>query len=44
MLLADIVAFTVEVAKGQSGAPYAWLGAVGGLAYVAAIVTLRLRG
>ena len=39
-----IVAFLVEVARGHDGMPYAWLGAVAGLAYLVAIVVLRLRG
>jgi hypothetical protein len=44
VIVAVIVAFLVEVARGHDGQPYAWLGAVGGLAYVAAVVMLRLRG
>jgi len=34
----------VEVARGQDGRPYSWLGAIGGLAYLAAIIVLRIRG
>ena len=41
---AVIVAFLVEVARGHDGMQYAWLGAVAGLAYLGAIVLLRLRG
>ncbi|HEY2200845.1 MAG TPA: hypothetical protein VGH56_03075 [Solirubrobacteraceae bacterium] len=41
---AVIVAFLVEVAKGHSGAPYDWLGAIAGLAYLFSIVVLRVRG
>ena len=44
MITAIIVAFVVEVARGHDGSPYAWLGAIGGLAYLVAIVVLRLRG
>ena len=44
VITAVIVAFLVEVARGHSGMQYAWLGAVAGLAYLAAIVALRLRG
>ncbi len=44
VILAIIVAFVVEVAQGNDGSPYTWLGAVAGLAYIAAIVVLRLRG
>ena len=39
-----IVAFIVEVARGHSGSPYTWLGAIAGLAYLAAVIVLRLRG
>ncbi len=39
-----IVAFLVEVARGHDGMPYAWLGAVAGIAYLAAIVAMRIRG
>jgi len=38
------IAFVIELAHGHSGAPYSWLGAIGGLAYTAAIVVLRIRG
>ena len=38
---AIIVAFIVEVARGQDGTPYSWLGAIGGLSY---LIALRLRG
>jgi len=41
---AIIVAFVVEVARGHDGSPYAWLGAIGGIAYLLAIAVLRLRG
>jgi hypothetical protein len=44
IITAIIVAFIVELAKGQDGNPYSWLGALGGLAYIAAIVVMRLRG
>ena len=44
MITAILVAFAVEIARGHDGSPYAWLGAVGGLAYVVAVVVLRLRG
>ena len=36
-------AFMVEIARGQDGMPYSALGAVGGAAYVAALVWGRLR-
>jgi drug/metabolite transporter (DMT)-like permease len=41
---AVIVAFIVEVASGHSGEPYDWLGAIAGLAYIAAVIVLRVRG
>jgi drug/metabolite transporter (DMT)-like permease len=41
---AVIVAFIVEVARGHSGEPYDWLGAIAGLAYIAAVIVLRVRG
>jgi hypothetical protein len=40
---AIIAAFLVEIAQGKDGMPYAWLGAIGGLTYIAAIVVFRLR-
>ena len=43
VLLAVIVGFVIEIARGQDGAPYAMLGAIGGVAYVAALIVLRLR-
>jgi hypothetical protein len=44
VITAVIVAFVVELAKGHDGNPYSWLGALGGLAYLGAIVVMRLRG
>jgi len=44
VLTAVIVAFVVEVARGRDGSPFTWLGAIGGLSYVVAVVVLRLRG
>jgi hypothetical protein len=44
VITAIIVAFLVEVARGHSGSPYTWLGAIAGLAYLAAIAVFRLRG
>ena len=43
VLVAVIVMFVVEVAQGQDGSPYYQLGALGGVAYVAALVYLRFR-
>ena len=44
VISAIIIAFVVELARGHSGNPYGWLGAIAGLAYLAAIVVFRLRG
>jgi hypothetical protein len=43
LIVAVIIAFIVEVAQGHSGEPYDWLGAIGGLAYLAAVIVLRVR-
>ena len=43
VIIAIIVAFVIALAHGQSGAPYDWLGAIGGLVYVAAVVVFRVR-
>ena len=43
LVLAVIVGFLVEVARGHSGSPYAWLGALGGLSYIVAVAVLRWR-
>jgi hypothetical protein len=34
----------VEVARGHSGTPYTWLGALAGLTYILAVAYLRWRG
>ena len=44
LIIAVIVAFSSTVARGHSGEPYDWLGAIGGLAYIAAVIVLRVRG
>jgi hypothetical protein len=44
VITAVIVVFVIELARGHSGSPYAWLGAIGGLTYVVAIVIFRIRG
>lgn len=44
LVVVIIVAFVVEVARGHSGMPFTWLGAIGGVAYLASVVTLRVRG
>ena len=44
VIAAIIVAFIVELAHGHDGNPYTWLGALGGVAYLVALVVMRLRG
>ena len=44
VLLAMLVAWLVEIARGQSGSPYGWLLAIGGLAYLVAFAFFRWRG
>ncbi len=39
-----IGAFAVEMARGEDGSPYSLLGAVGGIAYLVAVVGMRIRG
>ncbi len=39
-----IVAWLVATARGQSGSPYDWLCAIGGLAYALAVAWFRWRG
>ena len=44
VIAAIIIAFVAELARGHNGSPYAWLGAIAGLAYLVAIIVFRLRG
>jgi hypothetical protein len=44
VITAVIVGFLVELARGHDGSPYAQLGAIGGVAYLLAVVVLRIRG
>lgn len=44
LIVALIIAWLVEVARGHSGNPYGWLCAIGGLAYLASVGYLRWRG
>ena len=44
VISAIIIAFLVELARGHNGNPYGWLGAIGGLAYLAAVIIFRARG
>jgi hypothetical protein len=43
LIVSILTAFVVEVARGNDGGPYVWLGCLAGLTYVAALVVLRLR-
>lgn len=44
LIVAVLAGFAVEVARGNDGQPYMWLGALAGVTYLAALVVLRLRG
>ena len=44
LITAVIVAWLVEIARGHSGSPYGWLGAIAGLAYIFAVAFFRWRG
>ena len=44
VIYAVIVMFVIELARGHNGNPYGWLGAIGGITYIAAIVLFRIRG
>jgi hypothetical protein len=44
VLLAALVGWLVEVARGHNGDPYDWLLAIGGLAYLVSFVFFRWRG
>jgi Na+/H+ antiporter NhaD/arsenite permease-like protein len=44
VIVAVIIAFVVEIATGGDGSQYAWLGAIGGVAYIGAVIVQRIRG
>jgi hypothetical protein len=44
VISAIIIAFVVELARGHSGSPYGWLGAIAGIAYLLAVAFMRMRG
>jgi hypothetical protein len=44
MIVAVLVGFVVNVARGGTGWPYSVIGAIGGVAYVAAVVLFRVTG
>jgi hypothetical protein len=43
-ILAIILAVFVQIARGGDVMPYAWLGALAGVAYIVALVLKRVRG
>lgn len=43
VIAAVIVGFLIELARGGDGSPYAQIGALGGVAYIAALIVLRRR-
>jgi hypothetical protein len=43
LILAVIIGALVELARGHSGAPFTWLGALAGLAYIVSATIDRLR-
>ena len=44
LVIVVIVAWLVEIGRGQSGHPYDWLGAIAGLVYLLAVAFFRWRG
>jgi len=44
VIIAVIVGFLVEIARGHNGNPYGWLGALAGLSYALAVAYFRWRG
>ena len=43
LVTAVIIGFVSEIARGEDGQPYAMLGAISGVSYVAALIFLRFR-
>ena len=44
LITSVIVAWLVEIARGNSGSPYSWLAAIAGVAYIFAVAFFRWRG
>jgi hypothetical protein len=44
MIAVVLVGFVVDIARGGTGWPWYLIGAVGGLAYIAAVAVFRIRG
>jgi Na+/H+ antiporter NhaD/arsenite permease-like protein len=43
VIMAVLISFVVEIAKGHSGIPYSWLAALAGTGYLGALIWLRAR-
>jgi hypothetical protein len=44
LIVAVVVGWLVEIARGHSGSPFTWLGVVAGISYVLAVAFFRWRG
>ena len=44
LVVAVIIGWLVEIARGHSGSPFDWLGVVGGISYALAVAFFRWRG
>jgi multisubunit Na+/H+ antiporter MnhB subunit len=44
LIVVLIVSWLTEIARGHSGSPYDWMGAIGGLTYLLAVAFFRWRG
>jgi hypothetical protein len=44
VIAAVLIGFIVEIARGNDGSPFAALGAIGGVAYLASVIWYRVRG
>ena len=44
LIIVTIGGFLVEIARGHSGAPFTWMGAIAGLTYIAGVICIRIRG
>jgi presenilin-like A22 family membrane protease len=44
LIIAVVTGFLVEIARGHSGSPFTWLGAIAGLTYVLGVAYFRWRG
>ena len=44
VIVAVLVAFVVDIARGNDGAPFFWLAGIGAVAYILVLVVQRVRG